>query len=112
MIVVYLAGPYTADTPEGIAANIAVARKVAIELWEKGFAVICPHLNTAHFEVDCQCEYLDYVNGDLAIVERVDAVVLLPGWRSSPGARVECDVAHMRGIEVTEYPELPTKSTN
>jgi hypothetical protein len=102
-MLIYLAGKYSGD----IAENIQRAREVAIELWQKGYAVICPHLNTANFEEDCKCAYDDYIKGDLQIVSRVDAVVLLPGWQDSNGAKLEAVHAKQHGIPVTEYPALP-----
>lgn len=108
MIVVYLAGPYSANEHGSISENIIKARKIAIEMWEQGYAVICPHLNTAHFEVDCQCDYEDYMRGDFAIIHKVDAVVMIPGWQDSKGAVMERNLALRLGKEVTEYPVIPT----
>ena len=102
-MVVYLAGKYSGD----IDANIAAARKVAIDLWERGYAVICPHLNTAHFEVDCKATYDDYITGDLHIISRCDVVVMLPGWKDSKGANLEHAHATEMGIPIYEYPNIP-----
>lgn len=102
-MIIYLAGKYTGD----IDANIAAARKVAIELWEKGYTVICPHLNCAHFEQDCKCEYYEYLQGDFEIIERCDAVVMLPGWHDSVGSKREFEHAILYDVEVTQYPILP-----
>jgi hypothetical protein len=103
-VIVYLAGKYSGE----VDANIASARKIAIELWEKGYTVVCPHLNTAHFEVDCSCRYDDYMNGDYEIIGRCDAVVMLPNWHDSPGAKLEFEYAILHDIEVTQYPILPS----
>ncbi len=106
-MIVYTAGRYTGD----IDANIALARKVAMELWQCGFTVICPHLNTAHFEQDCKTlDWQDYMNGDLEMIERVDALVMLPGWEDSKGAVMEKAHADVRRIPVYFYPNLPEKS--
>jgi len=102
-MIIYLAGKYSGD----IWKNIYDARHVAIELWQKGYTVICPHLNTANFEIDCMCEYEDYIKGYLAIIARCDAVVMLPGWEDSYGATQERNHAQGLGIEVFEYPTLP-----
>jgi hypothetical protein len=45
--IAYVAGPYRAKTKIGIILNILRARKVAKELWKMGYAVICPHSNSA-----------------------------------------------------------------
>ena len=96
--VIYLAGPYRAETEAEIEANIERARDVAKLLWRAGFVVICPHANTAHFERDCP--YVDFVTGDLEIVARCHYVVMLDGWEKSKGACRERAFAKASGIEV------------
>ena len=48
--VAYIAGPYRAKTPGQIYDNIAKARVVALAMWQKGYIVICPHMNSAFFD--------------------------------------------------------------
>ena len=98
-MVLYLAGPYRGD----IDANITAARKVAIELWERGYTVICPHLNTAHFEVDCNLPESEYIRRDLEILSRCDAIVMLPGWEKSEGACAELDYALIDRDDILVY---------
>lgn len=50
MRVAYVIGPYRAGTVRGIVENIRRAEEVALALWRLGFAVICPHKNTALFD--------------------------------------------------------------
>src|SRR3990172_575558 len=102
-MIIYLAGKYSGN----IENNIDAARKIAIECWEKGYTCITPHLNTLHFERDCQCQYHDYLAGDFAIILRCDAVVMLTGWQDSPGARQERAWAEKHSTPVYEYPTLP-----
>lgn len=106
-MIVYISGPYSPTPTSSIENHIATARRVAIEMWEGGYTTICPHLNTAHFEKDCKCDYDAYILGDLEILARCDAVVLLPGWRESVGAQEEASFAHEHGIPVYEHPVLP-----
>lgn len=106
--VIYLSGPYSGKTPEEIDANIAEAEQIAAELWLKGFTCLCPHKNTAHFERICpQIPYERYMEGDLLLVERSDAMVMMPKWRASKGAPRERAHALQLGIPVYEYPNLP-----
>ena len=46
MKIVYIAWPYRASSMWWIQQNIERAREVAFKYWHKGYAVICPHLNT------------------------------------------------------------------
>ena len=91
---IYVSGKYTDDTKEKISRNIAIARKYAIALWEMGYGVICPHLNTAHLEEDCKIGYEDYIRADLEMVRRSDALFMIPdNWIDSKGAKRELDEA-------------------
>jgi len=105
-MIVYVAGAYRGDVDQ----NIENARAVAIELWEKGFVALCPHLNTAHFEQDCDVHDEVYLEGDLELLARCDAIVLLESWGWSAGATQEKQFAEQREIPVYYYPDLPGKS--
>jgi hypothetical protein len=90
-ILIYTAGPYSPYTdyengPHAIADNIAAAKLMSIRLWEEGFTVICPHLNTFHFEELCRCQYEDYLSGDFVILARCDALFMLAYWQKSSGS--------------------------
>ena len=74
-----------------------------------GHAVICPHLNSAHMELDCGATWEDYLNGDLQIISRVDAVVMLEGWQDSKGAVMEREYALDNHIIVYYAPDYPPK---
>lgn len=106
-MLIYTAGPYSTDTDDGITANIEAARKVAIEVWEAGHTALTPHLNTFHFERDCKATYEQYMSGDLDMVSRCDAVLMLPGWEGSKGACMEYEYANSLGIPVHHYPDIP-----
>lgn len=97
-MLIYVAGPYSAPTPELVDANIANAGDAAITLWRQGHAVICPHLNTARME-----DSLDYetvLAGDFVMIARCDALYMLQGWEKSPGATREHVYAKDRGIPI------------
>lgn len=85
MRVIYLAGPYSGD----IDGNIQRARALAIEVWRAGLFCLCPHLNTIHFEKDLDMDSQEYVKRDLWILARCDALLTIPGWEHSEGARQE-----------------------
>lgn len=106
-MIVYVAGPYRGKTHDEISANIQQAREVSIHLWQMGHTALCPHLNTAHFEDECSCADSDYLDGDLQLLARCDAIVMTPDWERSAGARVERAFAEARKIPVHVYPDLP-----
>ena len=99
---VFLSGKYSGD----IEANIQTAREASIKLWEKGFVVFCPHLNTAHFDKDCKCTYEDYIEGDLLILKKCDMIVFLPGWEYSKGSQIEHEFALKNHILMQFYPYI------
>jgi hypothetical protein len=109
----YLTGPYSGwskvkdEREKEITNNIAAAKMVAASLWELGYAVLCPHANTANFEKLCKASYDDYMEGDLEMVRTVDAVVAMPKWDISKGSKLEIEFARKLGIPVYFYPELP-----
>lgn len=95
-VLIYIAGRYSGNIQE----NIRKARQAAIRLWELGYTVFCPHLNTIHFENDCKCNYEDYVKGDLVILERSDALLMIEGWEDSKGAIREYEFAQAQNLPI------------
>jgi hypothetical protein len=107
-VIVYTAGPYSHTSGVGsVNANIFRAREVAIQLWNAGYTVICPHMNTDHLELYTTLKNKDFVDRDLEIVERCDAIVMLPYWESSKGAVRELEHARSKGLKVWFWPEVP-----
>lgn len=99
--VAYVGGPYRAATIHGVAANIRAAEAVAVELWRYGWAVICPHLNSAFLDGAVPDEA--FLTGDLEILSRCDALVLTDGWGDSSGAVAEHKYASRLGLEIYEW---------
>ncbi len=107
-MLIYIAGPYSADTEQGRKDNIRAAGLVAARLWERGHAVICPHTNTSEFElIGCEATYEQYLAGDFKIIARCDALVLMPDWAKSKGATLEFEYATSLGIPSYTYPHIP-----
>jgi hypothetical protein len=104
MKLAYVAGPYRASTESGVVQNIRNAEAVAIELWKMGYAVICPHKNTALFGGLAPDEV--WLKGDLVMMERCDVIVCTPDWRKSSGARDEVKRAIECDIPVYQWPDL------
>lgn len=94
MKIVFIAGPYNAQTREGIEANIVNAWEYAVELARRGIGFLCPHLNSIHFhdEVKNQPESFWY-KMYLRMLLDCDAVLAMPAWGTSSGARDEVELA-------------------
>lgn len=102
--VLYIAGPFTDDDEiHGISLNILNASKIALDCWKKGWAVICPHKNTAGFEHVSDVDPGVWYHGDLAFLVRCDAILLIPGWEESSGARTEQAFAIKHNIPMFDY---------
>lgn len=98
MKVVYVAGPFRGPDSWAIENNIRRAEALALEAWKLGAAVICPHTNTRFFQ-GAAPDHI-WLDGDLAILEKCDAILLTPDWEQSSGARAECDHAKAHQIPV------------
>lgn len=109
MIHLYISGRYTGSSSAERDLNIERAAWTAARLWDMGFAVLCPHMNTARFEERCKvAKYDDFLRADLELLSRLDAVVMLPGWEESKGACAERERAIEYGLPVYEWPNVPT----
>ncbi len=102
--ILYTAGPYSSpDGDHGIRNNIRTASAIALEGWRAGWAVFCPHKNTRDFHLETDIPWETWIDGDLSILRRCDALLLLPGWWASPGALIEKRCATENGIPVYYY---------
>ncbi len=99
--VIYIAGPFSdPDKMHGIEANILAASRAALDAWRAGWAVICPHKNSAGFQHAADLPYEVWTRGDLAILSKCDAILLMQQWDTSPGARKELIHAVKESIPV------------
>jgi hypothetical protein len=93
-----VAGPFRGPSHWAIAENIRNAERLALQVWKRGAAAICPHANTAHFQDAAPDEV--WLEGDIAILKRCDAVLMTEDWERSAGAREERRVAMVERIPV------------
>ena len=92
-MIVYISGAITND--KHYRRKFAKAEK---RLRKRGFEVINPakigDLMPKSFE------HYDYLHIDLAMLDRANAIYMLPGWIDSRGARIEFRTALRQGKEI------------
>lgn len=94
----YIAGPYSHMLESGIQDNINRAALAGLDCCRAGWSVHIPHKNFAGFHVHQDIPYDTWIERDLAILAKCDAVLLLEGWSSSAGASREFQFAEELGI--------------
>ena len=77
--------------------NYPLFNSVAKTLRGSGHKVYNPAEN---FDGDQTLDFSDYMHQDLTQLMDSDAVLMLPGWQDSEGARVEYQVAKSLGLDV------------
>lgn len=99
--VVYIAGPYRDNRGEyHVRQNIRHAEAAAIHVWQNGGVALCPHKNTAGFGGVPGCTDKTWLEGDLELLFRSDAMWAIEGWRNSAGAIAEVEFARQLNIPV------------
>ncbi len=94
----YIAGPYSHKTEAGIQDNISRAARAGLDCCRAGWAVHIPHKIFAGFHVHRDLSYETWLEKDIAILAKCDAVLFLEGWASSTGASREMQFAEELGI--------------
>ena len=97
---VYVAGPFSAKTREGVEANILAAQLLGVEVAKLGAYPVIPHANTSHPDFEVVQPYAFWIEGTMWQLRQCDAVMLTPNWESSSGARGEVADAQARGVPV------------
>ncbi len=101
-LLIYLSGPYSADTEAQILFNVNRANAYGVALMRKGHHVIIPHLS--HYteqEAAAQNQggfsWERWMEQDLAILELCDALFFID---HSPGADIELARAKELGLQI------------
>lgn len=109
-MIIYLASSIRPKGDQTLRGNIDNAKRIALELWKKGYTVFCPAANTdlpseaAH---DLNLPDERWLNADLYFLSKCDAMVIAPGWEESIGVAGEIVFASENNIPVFVYPALP-----
>lgn len=100
-MLIYVAGPYSAPTHDEIAANIARAEEAGKKLIQSGMIPVIPHRITGHWEEDPTFEHWSHQDWMdrfcIPLLNRCDAVLMLPGWENSKGTLMELEQARAIG---------------
>lgn len=103
MKIAYVAGPYRSKKGvRQVIIHIRNAEEVALELWQIGYAVVCPHKNSELFESVIDEDVI--MEGEVVIMKRCDLVVLMEGWENSVGSCNERKIAIEHRIPVFYWP--------
>ena len=98
MKLIYIAGPFRASNSWEVERNIRRAEGLALKVWRAGAACICPHANTRFFQGAGPDSV--WLEGDLKIVRRCDAILTTSDWMKSTGARHEVVLAQRLELPV------------
>lgn len=96
--VVYVAGAFRGKTQWDIMQNVRKAEDASLKLWKLGYAVVCPHTMTQHFQNECPDKV--WLDGCLELLRRCDAIYLVSGWQNSEGSLAEYKLARELGLVV------------
>lgn len=104
MKVVYIAGPYRSKTEYGVHEHIRDAERSAVEVWRAGAVALCPHKNSGYLSGVVAEDV--FLQGDLELLRRCDAVLLIGAWWTSEGTLAEKRTAERLGLPVFRCVEL------
>jgi hypothetical protein len=87
---IYVAGPYTGNTPEEIEQNVRRAMEAGLIIWKKGHFPYIPHLthwpDLCAKELKIDMNWADYMQWHAPWVDLCDAIIIIA---ESRGASLE-----------------------
>jgi hypothetical protein len=104
--VIYIAGPFRATNPDGspdmfrVQQHVMAAMDLALEVWRMGAVALCPHANTMFFTGAAALADSVWLEGDLELLRRCDALITTRNWQDSKGATAEVAFAREYGLWV------------
>jgi hypothetical protein len=78
--------------------NIMKAFEWNLFVWQHGGVAICPHTNNIWFPGSLERDAI--LKGDLELLSRCDAILMVEGWRNSEGSTGERNHAAFLGLPV------------
>ena len=96
MKIVYVAGPFRGKTAWDVEQNVRRAEEMGFKVAELGAMPLMPHANTRFFNGLFTDDF--WITGTLCLLERCDAMIVLPGWENSTGTKGEIRLCEDRDI--------------
>lgn len=84
-MILYIAGKITGDS--NYLEKFAKAEKEILKIYN------CETINPANLRLPKSCTWDDSMRITLQMLDLADGIILLPDWRESPGACMECGYA-------------------
>jgi len=97
-VIIYIAGPFRGKTPWEVHRNVHAAEYAALEVARKGHIPLAPHCLYRNFDKALPDEF--WLAATITLLERCDAIYMLPRWELSQGATAEHQRATDRGMRV------------
>lgn len=89
---IYIAGPM-----DGVPNhNFPLFNRVAANLRRQGFVVFTPTENGCAPD----SPYLTHIDADIDMIQKCNAMLMLPGWHRSRGAQAEMEIAKWRNMTI------------
>jgi len=106
--IVLIAGPYFSNgNKKEIEKNVRKAEKYQVALANAHVGFFCAHNHTEHFQEKAKAQEAFYRELDFEFLKRsADAVLAMPNWKKSEGAKKEVEWAIKNNLPVF-YPKSP-----
>ena len=92
-VFVYISGPMTAKNGFIVEENIAEGLRVFLDCLRRGIPAFSPHLSGAFPSAWSLVPWEQWLEYDLAVIDRCTHVLMMPRWQESVGAKKEHDYA-------------------
>lgn len=99
-LVIYIAGPYTGDSAKEISENVQNAERVGQEILRRGHVALCPHSMTHDWDIGTGLGYQVFIDSDLVLLERCDAICMVHGYGRSKGSMGELKRAEELDLQI------------
>jgi len=97
----FISGPYQADRNLDVCKNILQAKLMKAALMRRGHYTFCPHTESAHFERDFpDITRQAHLDNCMSGLDCSGAIMMLPRWGESDGAKLEHGYASSKGLPV------------